>query len=161
MSVSAALAMSLTITESLSAAGISTSNNTLKYSAFNVSKTLNASSSPTVTKSAVGQLALSSGSVTMNLAAVVTSAGATVDFTGRKIQGFLLQNPGTNANNMTFVPGASNGIDIFGASSKIVLEPGQSYLMDFANAGQTVASGDRTIDVTGTGTQAFNFAIVG
>ena len=52
MSVSAALAMSLTITESLSAAGISTSNNTLKYSAFNVSKTLNASSSPTVTKSA-------------------------------------------------------------------------------------------------------------
>lgn len=163
MATSVAAKMEMTITDTFSATGISTSGNTLKWSAKNINKTLSASASPgpAVTKSAVADLALSGGALTVNLAAVVTNDGRTVDFTSSKVQFLKLRNKSTNANNLVIANGASNGIDLLGATFSFTLQPGQAIMIDFNNLSPTVASGDRTFDVTGTGSQILELEAVG
>lgn len=114
-----------------------------------------------MSKSAVADLALSGGNLTVNLAAVVTNDGRTVDFTSSKIQFIKLRNKSTNANAMVIANGASNGIDIFGATFSFTLQPGQAVMFDLNNLCPTVASGDRTFDVTGTGSQILELEAVG
>lgn len=163
MATSLTAKMEMNITDTFAATGLSSSGNTLKWNGKNINKTLSASASPgpAVTKSAVADLALSGGALTVNLAAVVTNDGRTVDFTSSKIQFIKIRNKSDNANSMTIANGASNGINLLGATFSFTLEPGQAVMIDFNNLSPTVASGDRTFDVTGTGAQVLELEAVG
>jgi hypothetical protein len=158
--VSAAIQAYLTVTQVLGTPAGSLSDATVIHSLFNQTVDLNAGTDPAVTKTAAFEFALAQGVGTINLAALVGTNGATVDGTGLKVQGVLLVNPATNDNDITIVPGAANGIDLMGASSSITLHPGGFCLYYGADGTPDIASGDRTLDVSGTGSQVLDVILV-
>lgn len=139
------------------------SGSNVNHNQFSKSKALSASTTPVVTKIAYFSKALTAGAGTIDLTALPHNGG-TVDGVGLKVQAILFKNPAANAS-MTLTPGASNGFNIFGASDgKLVLTAHateDSYAMFYVPEGwQDIASGDRTIDIAGTGTQVLHVAIL-
>ena len=102
--------------------------------------------------------ALEDGAKTIDLRALRTVAGGTGDGNGLKVQGLFFKNLGANV--MTIEEGASNGYAIFGASGLVVVPPGGWIAASFNDASADVASGDKEIDVSGTGVQTFEFALI-
>jgi hypothetical protein len=155
MSVVTRYNFGLLTTETLTSGIVGASNPKVVFDAYEESGTLNASSTVPATKSCYMLGALTAGAQTINLAAL-TGANGTVDFTGLRVQLIRVKNLGANA--MTFAEGASNGIAL--ACLPFIVPAGgiaQFYLADLA---PDVASGDRTIDVSGTLAQTFEFSIV-
>jgi hypothetical protein len=133
----------------------------VQHTTLNQSLSLSPTSTVPVTKTAGRtDFPLSGGSATINFTTMLGTGGATVTFLGLKVQSLILKNKSTNTGNMTFVPGASNGIDLFGASSSITLKPGHWVHFYFHDSSPDVASGDCTIDVTGTGSEQFEIHAV-
>lgn len=130
----------------------------LNHNGFDTTETLTASTTPPVTQPAYFTQALTAGAATINLAAL-THNGASVDLTGLKVQIFKIKNKDGNAA-MVFTEGASNGIAQMGAAFKVTLLAGQEFTFFGNDASPDVAAGDRTIDVTGTGTQECEVSIV-
>lgn len=160
MSVAVTYAATCTVAETLA-------NNTgsapagtrlVTHTEYNETATLNSGTTPPATICAHFLLTLSSGAATVNLAALTGTNGATTDLTGLKVQVLRVKNLG--ANNMVIVPGASNGIDLLGASSSITIYPGAHAMFYLNDSAPDVASGDRTLDVTGTGSQTSEWTIV-
>jgi hypothetical protein len=114
---------------------------------------LNSGSTPAVTKHAIFKQALTAGAATIDLTSLTDVAGASFSGNGLKVRAAKFRAPATNANPITITPGASNGIDLFGASSSVTLSPGQSVLFYFKDGAPAIASGDKTLDLAGTGTQ--------
>lgn len=161
MPVSLTVGMKITSVETISAnvPAAATNDKTITHSGFNKpDTTLNASSTPPVTKCSYSQPALSGGAYTINLAALTGSNGVAVDLTGLKVQAVKIKNNG--ANPMTFTEGASNGYALLGTTFLFTVQPGQEIMLLGNDATPDVAAGDRTIDVTGTGTQSFDLAVV-
>lgn len=156
MSVSCTYQFGMSVTETLTSGVEGSANPVLEFSAYNRSATLNASSTPPITKHVQTLLTLSTGALTINLAALTGINGLTVDGTGLRVQMIRVKNLGANA--MTFAGGASNGIDL--ACGTFVVPSGGITQMFFNDASPDIASGDRTIDVTGTGAQTFEFSIL-
>ena len=162
--------MSVTVTyvSTLTAAEVLTTNvpdaaaPTVTHNGFNSSATLNAASTPSVSKMASFQKALSGGAATIDLTALVGTNGAAVDFTGLKAAAVKFQNPATNANAITVKAGASNAYLLHGASWSIILQPGEEYLWKagVVNAAPTVGASLKNIDLAGTGTQALNCELI-
>jgi len=161
MSVSLTVGMKMTAVETLetNVPAAATNGKTVTHSAFNKTDTvLTASTTPPVTKPSYSQPALSGGAYTINLAALSGVNGATVDLTGLKVQAIKIKNNGANV--MSFTEGASNGYALLGASFLFAVQPGQEIMILGNDATPDVAAGDRTIDVTGTGSQSFDLAVV-
>lgn len=160
MAVSVDYALKCTITETLPSNTDSAPDATRKitHTAFNESGTLTASTTPPVTKQASFVKTLSAGTGSIDLTSLTGTNGATVDGTGLKVQILRVKNLG--ANNLVIVPGASNGIDLMGASSSITVFPGASFEYYFNDGSPDIASGDRTLDLTGTGSQTSEWTIV-
>lgn len=165
MAVSANYSFGMLTTETLEAGidGVATGGDKIKYSAFDESGTLNASSTPPATKCSFDNIALVAAAKTIDLTALTGANGATVDLTGLKVQ--LLRITNLGANSMTFSEGASNGYELLGNGWSITV-PGtagdrkstiQILLPDTA---PDVAAGAKNIDVAGTGTQQFELSIV-
>lgn len=144
--------------ETLSSGTSYISNPVVTHDGLNSGGTYTGATTVPVTKVASGTLTLSGGAGTINLASMTGAGGGTVDFTGLKVQFAKLKNTGAAA--MTIVPGASNGIDLFGAASSLTIPAGGEVLMFFNEGSPDVASGDRTLDVSGTGTQALAYEFV-
>ena len=104
--------------------------------------------------------ALSAGAASVDFTAIRGTGGANRDFTGKKVQAILLKNKSTNTGDMTFSVGASNGLELFGASFTFKLKPGQCCLFYLNDAAPDVAAGDKTIDVAGTGAEQFEIQAV-
>lgn len=156
MSVNVTYSFEMTVKETLETGVPAAENPVVNHAGYNESGTLKATSTPPATKHAQFPLTLSGGAATINLAALTGTNGATVDGTGLRVQMLRIKNLG--ANNMTFSEGASNGIALVGLP--IVVAPSgivQVYLND---AAPDIASGDRTIDVSGTGAQTAEISIV-
>ncbi len=159
--VSALLESRLTVTETFTGDYVSPGDNTVTINGLNETATYNASSAVPVTKVASFRVTLSSGLGSINLAALPgATADETVVGTGLKPQLVKFRNLATNANTITIVEGASNGHALLGASFSITLAPGQSILAFLDEAAQDVASGDRLLDITGTGSQILEVVIV-
>lgn len=158
MSVEVVYSSILTVKETLDSGVTFISSPVVTHDGLSVGGEFNATSTPPATKVASGTATLSSGAATINLASLTGPGGGTVDFTGLKVQFVKLKNP--SANNITLTPGASNGIDLFGASSSLTVPPGGEVMMKFADQGPDVASGDRTIDLAGTGSQTLQYLFV-
>lgn len=124
---------------------------------------LNASSTPAVSMVADFQKALSSGAGTIDLTAVPGVSG-TQDMTGKKIVMAKFRNPSTNANPITVKFGATNGYLLLGTGWQITLSPGQEITFGpqaaVAASTPSVSSTTKTIDLSGTGSQALDVILV-
>lgn len=154
MAVTVDYGFKLTATETLSSVdGVTTA--TLIHDAFNEVATLSGSSAPAVSLVYEKLIALTAGAYTINLASLTGSNGVAQDATGLRVQLIRVKNLGANA--MTFSEGASNGIAL--ACGTFIVPAGGIVQMFLNDASPDVASGDRTIDVAGTGTQTFELSI--
>lgn len=133
----------------------------IQHTGLNQSHSLTPTSTVPVTKTAGRtDFALSGGAATINFTTMQGTGGATVTFNALKVQSIIMKNKSTNTGNMTFVPGASNGLDLFGVSSSITLKPGWWIHLYCNDSAPDIAAGDCTIDVSGTGTEQFEIHAV-
>lgn len=142
---------------------VSPADNTITINGLDENLTLTAATDPPVTKKAVYTLTLSSGTGSIDLTALPgLTADETVDGTGLKVQFFKFKTPDTNANNITITRGASNGYGLGsgGAAWTVVLPPDSDILYKFVDTNPDIASGARLLDVTGTGSQVVEVAVV-
>lgn len=160
MAVEVAWAQTITIVETLpnNTGSAADASRKVTHTNYNESGTLNAGSTPPATLQASFLLPLSSGAATIDLRALTGTNGASVDGNGLKVQLFRIKNLG--ANNMVLTPGASNGIDLFGASFSITIFPGAVWECFLNDNAPDIAAGDKTIDVAGTGSQTAEVTIV-
>lgn len=101
---------------------------------------------------------LVTGALSIDLRALRTVGGGSGDGNGLKVQGLFIENLGANV--MTFVGGASNGYLIFGTAGSVQVQPGGSLCL-FTNDGSAdVDATHKTIDVSGTGSQTFQLAVI-
>lgn len=160
--VSAVITASITVTETLSTSEsplIDSSDATIKEK-IAVSTTLNSSSSPDAELHAAMQQALTAGAATIDFTALTRHGGGSVSFAGKAVRAISFQNPTTNANEITIANGASDSLDLFGATYSITLQPGQTLTAYLAAVGPTVGANDKNVDISGTGSQVLNMIAV-
>lgn len=159
--VSISWRLTSTVKEDLPAASVpfgDTSTTKITHTGLNVSRELSAASPAgfNVTVTAQGQIAMTAGAATLNLAAAPGTAGPTaVDATGLKLRTLLIRSKSDNANPITIAKGASNGFTGLGANFFVRLDPGKAAA--FEGDATAVASGVRTFDISGTGAQVLEF----
>ena len=162
MSIRATVKMFCTVVETLAASVpfISNTRNSVTHDGLNEEKTLTATSTPTGTTLAQGDVDMTAGAATLDLRACEGTQGA-VDLNGLKPRVIIIEAKAGNANPITIAKGASNGYTGFGAAFSITLQPGQKVMIDDNGAGTAVSGTVKTLDVSGTGTQGLNYMIVG
>lgn len=143
----------ITATETLTDESLSTAARSIQHTNFDESVT----PSPATIVSAK-LYALVTGALTIDLRALHQANGASGDGNGLKVQGFYFKNLGANA--MTIVGGASNGYLIFGTSGSVVVQPGGGLTIYHADGSADIDATHKTIDVSGTGTQTFECALI-
>lgn len=156
MAVTSQYAFKIFATETVSGDGFSSQS--LVHADYDETGTLSSSSAAPITKIVSKLVTLTTGAYTIDLTTITGTNGVAQDGTGLKVQMIRVKNLG--ANNMTFSEGASNGLSLFGSSwSKVVYPSG--VWQEFLNEGSPdIASGDRTIDVAGTGSQTFELTVL-
>jgi hypothetical protein len=162
-SISVAYAAGVTVTETVGstpATASSGSNATLVHDQFNKTATLTSSTTPPVTKHAAFEKALAAGTGTIDLTALAGTNSGTIDGTGLKVQVAYFKAKAANGNPITIDVGDSNGYELSGSAFSITLQPGQEALIYGNDATPDVASGDKVLDLTGTGTDALQVEIV-
>lgn len=162
-SISVAYAAAATVTETVGstpATASSGSDATLVHNQFNKTATLNASSTPPATKHAAFEKALVAGAGTIDLTALPGTNNGSVDGTGLKVQVAYIKAKAANGNPILIEVGASNGYELAGADFSVSLQPGQEFLFFGNDATPDVASGDKILDLTGTGTDGLQVEIV-
>jgi hypothetical protein len=167
VTITATPRIGLTVRESLtSTEWPGASRRVLVHDAFNVAPTLNATSTPPATKVAANTAALVAGAKTLDLTAIVHEGPNTpVNGTGLKVVAFLFANPAANTHPIVIVPGASNGYNFLGATSKVILYPGDVIVWAKQKDADTpdIAAGAKTLDVSDGGaaaTESFQYVIV-
>jgi hypothetical protein len=130
------------------------------HNLFNKSASLNASSSPAVSKVAAFEKTLAAGAGTIDLTALTGSNGGTLDGTGLKVQAVKFSNPATNTYSITVETGASNGYELAGATFSVQLEPGQEVMLYGNGATPEIGSTAKTLDLTGTGSEVLDVIVV-
>lgn len=151
-------------TETMTGNYVQGSNNSVTYGLTDetAGTPLTASTAVPITKRATGQLTMSGGAGTINLAALPGETdGETIDLTGLKVQLIIFRSLSSNANLITATKGASNGYGLgaSGASWTLPLSPAQLGMLLGKDLNPDVASGARTIDVAGTGSQVLEYVI--
>lgn len=161
MSVKVSVSMVCNVLETLETGVEGAGTPTVNHNSFNPSATLHATSTPPATKAVVTDVALVAGAKTIDLTALTGTNGASVTFSGLRVQVLRLRNKSGNSGNMTFTKGASNGWTGLGASwASIVLVPGAAVEFLLNDGGADVSGTVKTIDVTGTGTEEFELTAV-
>lgn len=132
----------------------SASNPTVTHEISGGSKTLNATSSPAVTKTFSDQRTLSSGTDSIDLTAApgptVNGVAAPVDFTGLKIQAFKFKAAATNSAVLVIEGHATTGYDLFSSLSdgKVQLAAGEEIMMVLNEGNPDVSASLKDIHVT-------------
>lgn len=162
MSVTATVAMTCTVAEILAAntGSASAANRTCTHSLYNYAATLNGASTPPATKVACFEQALVAGAATIDLTALTGTNAGVITMLGLKCQVVKFQAKATNSNPITITAGASNGYDLGGAAWSVVLLPGQAVMYLGNDAVEDVASGAKTIDLAGTGTESVECVVL-
>lgn len=155
---STALKLAITTTETLTNDDLN-ANTSLLHSGYDVTPTLNAASTPDVTAAAYQTFAMVAGAKTIDLTNLLLQA-AVITLTGKKPRALLITALAANAGNTTIAKGASNGYDGLGSAFSITLEPGMSVAVYFSTQGNAVGSGNKTLDVSGTGTDSVQFSAI-
>lgn len=160
MAITTTFASTLSTVETI-AQNTSSAAETLRkvtHNQFDEAFTLNASSSVPATACAFFVQALTTGAATINLAALVGTNSGVIDGTGLKIQAFRVKNLG--GADLVVEPGASNGYAWAGASDVITVKPNCHVLIFCNETAPDIASGARTIDLTGSSSQTSEWSII-
>lgn len=160
MSVNVTIGMQLTVKETLTVDVPAATAPTITHNGFDEAITLNSGTTPPATLVAALVMTLISGAKTLDLTNLLGTNGGTVSGNGLQVRAIKIQAPSGNANNIVVVPGASNGLNLFGASSSLTMYPGSSMEMQFATSGPVIGSGAKTLDFSGTGAQTLNIIVV-
>lgn len=163
MTLTANISLDMTIRETLTTGVADATSPIITHSGWNTQKSLAAATTPPATKVAAFQQALVAGAATIDLTALVGTAGATVNGTGLKVQAVKIQNPSTNTNTLVVKEGATNGYHLLGASFQIILQPGEEVCFLGLDKAPDVASTAKTIDLTDAavgGTESSNWIIL-
>lgn len=134
-------------------------NSVITHDQFNVVEDLTSATGVPVTKFAAFSIALSGGAISVDLTALPGTNAGVVDMTGLKVQWVMFQNPVSNANSITIADGASNGYGGWGASLLIVLQPGQSVMLQGTDLEPDVSASVKIWDLTGTASQPLNVEV--
>lgn len=161
MAVAVTITPILTAVETLADTFVSSSDNTVTYSLANTSVSLDANSTPPVTKQATYEVTMSSGAATIDLRALIGAANSAVDGNGLKVQAVKFRNKTGNANAITISEGASNGYELFGNGWTVTLPNAGSWIMAYLNDGSPdVSASTKNIDVSGTDAQVLQVQFV-
>ena len=124
------------------------------------SKFTSASAVP-VTKSFSKVIALSGGAATIDLTAVDVGTLPDEDWSGLKIQFIAVKATDANASRITVKTGAVNGYEIWGSTGgEIAFAAGQRTAMNLNEKQDDVGPTDKTIDLTGSGTETIEIQLV-
>lgn len=162
ITVSAIVKLFLQATETfIPTAGDVTSNGSqITHDGFNVNPgTLNPSSTPPATLCAYFRQALAAGVATIDLTSL-QGTFATVTGNGLKVRAVLFEALAGNAGAITVQPGASNPHSCFGAASKFTLAPGCATEFWLNDSDSAVSPTSKGWDLSGTGTDALNVAVL-
>jgi hypothetical protein len=166
-SISVAYVAQLTVTETLGATDdllfASAANRRVIHDQFNQSATMNATSTPAVTKVVSFVQALTDGSATLDLNVLTGTHGVTIDGAGLKIHAILAQADEDNEGVISFGEGAAAGYKLAGVAGWLMtLTPGATFLWrNSADTGDDIATGvTDTIDFAGTGTDSMYLTLV-
>lgn len=160
MSVSVTYEARATVVETLEANpdSASATKRQVTHGQFDQTAKLDSGSTPPATKVAAFRLTLTGGAATVDMRALTGTNGASVDGNGLKPQIVRVKNLGANA--LTIQPGASNGHDLFGAASLLIVPPG-AHVQFFTNDGvEDVDDTHKTLDVIGTGSQVSEWTVI-
>lgn len=152
--VAASPMFSLGVTETLN--GDAVTNQVVAFGDHEI-RPGNLSSTSTIPVSVHSQqeYALASGTKTIDLQALATLLSATTDVSGKKLQGLRVTNPDGNAA-LTVTGEGANGYSLGGAITLPAASGGDVALILWAPESLAdVASGDRYLVFTGTGSQEF------
>lgn len=161
MAVSVTLEQVLSVRETLETNVPAATNPVITHSKFNVESSLNADSAVPATNVIAIEGNLTAGADTIDLTNLAQSGGGSFDATGKRLQAFIIINPATNTVQQSWVPGASDGYNLFGnASGRYDPMPGQSALFFGFDKLPEVSSSAKTIDITGDGTEVYKILMV-
>lgn len=158
MAVSVSYALRVNVRETLDSGVDGASTPVITHNALDVTGTINATSTPPATKHIQDTSALTAGAATIDLTALTGTGGATVNMTGLKVQIFRFKNNG--AATMTIGEGATNGYELLGNAWSIAVPAGGAIQLVLNETAPDVGASAKTIDIAGTGTQAFQISIV-
>lgn len=160
MAVTAQYLAQTRVTETITLSVPDAASSKVLHDDWDFSHNLSGSTSTPVTKVVAAQVALSGGAATIDLTSLTGANGVAVDGTGLKVQLLKLRNPSTNGNDITIAVGASNGYEFRGAAWSETLSPGDETLFFSADNAPDIGAAAKTLDLSGTLTQALDVQIV-
>lgn len=161
ISLAVAYASQVSVVETFNGSFVNPKNNNSTFDQLSTALGLTGTTTVPVSKWTGFSQALTAGAATIDLTNMPgITPSEVVNGTGLRCQIIKVQNPATNANSITFKTGGTNGHTVFGSTFSVTLAPGDEALLYGNNSTVTIASGNKTFDITGTGAQALNFVVV-
>lgn len=159
MSVNATASFILFVKETL-ALGVDGVTNPVLDRQIGGSQNYSASTTPAVSEISYESYAMTAGARTLDLTTdLIGTGGTNVDLSTLRPRVVYMKNLG--AADITITKGASNGCDMFGSSWTEILRPGEELFRKLSSTGPgAIGAANKTIDITGTGTDALDFGII-
>lgn len=159
MTITANASLKLFVKETLSAGVDGVANPVISHE-VGADQRYSASTTPAASKFSFDDYPLSGGALTLDLTTSLLGVnGVTVNLDTLRPRVVYFKNNG--AADMVIAKGASNGSDMFGSAWTITLRPGEELFRKLSSTGPTaVGAANKTIDITGTGTDALAVGIL-
>lgn len=135
-------------------------SSSVELTGYSDSLNINENTTITATKAAYFEVPLVAGAATIDLTSLEGINGASVDFTGLKVRIAKFRNKAGNVDDITVSVGASNGYELAGSGFEETLSAGQHAQHYLADSAPTVGASDKTIDVSGTGVEVLEVALI-
>lgn len=158
MSIAVEIKAQVTTTETLTGDDL-IADTQIVHSGYDVSRSLTASTTPDATKCSYQTVAMTLGAATVDLTSLLLN-GVAVTLTALKPRVVRVTALVANSGSVTVAKGASNGYDGMGSAFSVTLEPGQSFMFEFYTTGNAVGGSNKTLDLTGSGTDGVRLTTV-
>lgn len=163
--VKAKIAITLTVDETLALGLDNAVDPTFTHTLGADAATLDASSTPAVSKTYSQTINLTAGAATIDLTALPGPNSTTVDFTGLKVQALKLVCPSTNTAGITVDRGATNAYNLFGADNasaeQVEVLPGDAMaIKGGTDKREDVDATHKDVQLAGTGTETIKVILV-
>lgn len=161
MSLELSFTQQFRVTETVEDAFTDTAQDTIRKELEQILE-LDSGTTPDVEDYAIFAVTLSSGTGSINLAALLHLVGAATiskNATGKKVRALAFKTPLANTANMTISKGASNGYAPLGSTYERILAPDTMEAQYFKAAAADVASGARVFDLAGGTTDVLYVAV--
>jgi len=139
------------------------SDRTIRTGNFNLSASLDSTTTPAVEKAPVQiELTIGASAEVYDLTTIDVAIGRTEDMTGKRLVAYLFAASSSNTGAVTIQSDGTNGYDLFGPSGLIVLRPGQtlaSGISGVASGIEAVAAADKRINISGTQNDVIQIAM--